>query len=75
MKLFITSHPNGQIKHEEIELPERFLGLSIELDGGAIFQIDASDDTEESIEVREATFRKLGITPKSANSIQLKGII
>lgn len=74
MKLFITSHPNGQLTHTEVELPERFLGLSIELDNGHIFQIDTTDDKEEAIEVREATFRSLSITPRSSNSIVLKGV-
>lgn len=75
MKLFITSHPNGQLTHTEVELPERFLGLSVELESGAIFQIDTTDDNEEALEIREATFRKISITPASSNSIQLKGNI
>ena len=74
MKLFISSHPTGQLQHTEVELPERFLGLSIELDNGMIFQIDTADDKEETLEIREATFRSLSITPRSANTIQLKGI-
>ena len=73
MKLIVTSHPNGQIQHDEVKLPERFLGFSIELENGNIFQIDVND-AETSLEVREATFRKLSIEPKSSNSIVLKGI-
>lgn len=73
MKLIITSIDHGNLKHEEIELPEQFLDISLELNSGPIFQIDI-DDNEEVLNIRETTYRKLALMPTSSNGVNLKGI-
>jgi hypothetical protein len=73
MKLVFTSMKNGNLTHEEVELPERFLDLSIELKTGPIFQVNVSDD-EQVLNVREVTFRHLALFPESANSLTIKGL-
>lgn len=73
MKLIISSIDNGNLKHEEIELPERFLDLSIELSTGPIFQINIDKD-EQTFDLREVTFRHLALFPTAANSITVKGL-
>lgn len=73
MKLIITSLKNGNLHHEEVELPERFLDVSIELDSGPIFQMNVSDD-KQTIDFRETTFRHLAIFPSSGNTITIKGV-
>jgi hypothetical protein len=73
MKLIITSIEGHYLKHEEVELPERFLDLSIELDSGPIFQVNVSDD-EQVLTLREKTYRHLALFPESANAITIKGL-
>jgi len=74
MKLIVTSlDAGGNLKHEEVELPERFLDLSIELETGPIFQVNVSDD-EQVINLRENTFRHLALFPEGSNSVTIKGL-
>lgn len=73
MKLILTSIKDGNIHHEEIALPERFLDISIELNTGPIFQLNVSDD-EQVIDLREVTFRHLALFPTAANGITIKGL-
>ena len=73
MKLIVSSLDNGNLKHKEIELPDRFLNISLELESGMIFQLNVND-AEDSIDVREVTFRHIVLEPKAANTITVKGI-
>jgi hypothetical protein len=73
MKLILTSIENGYLQHTEVELPERFLDLSIELETGPIFQVNVSDD-EQVLNLREKTYRSLAFFPESANSVTIKGL-
>jgi hypothetical protein len=73
MKLVITSMKNGSLTHEEVELPERFLDIQVELASGPIFQFSAKDD-EQVLELREVTFRHLALFPNAANSLTIKGL-
>ena len=74
MKLIISSLEAGRIKHTEVELPEKFLDLSIELATGPIFQIGAADDNEQVLEVREVTYRSFAIFPQAQNTLHIKAL-
>ena len=74
MKLVITTLEAGNLKHTEVELAEQTLDISVELANGVIFQFTPTSDLEESLEIRETTYRKLAIEPKSSNTLTLKGI-